>query len=125
MRRHPFGAALRPFENATDNLNYLADALPRFNFPHRNFRPASPNPRLYEWRVIRPEAAQSALTSRLPVRLGTTVTWAEDTPRQGCDRSDDPAAGMAGGASRPLGKFWLKAINPSSRIFTNAGTFLG
>ena len=29
MRRHPFGVPLRPFGNATDNLNYLALRLER------------------------------------------------------------------------------------------------
>ena len=44
-----------------------------------------------------------------------TVIWAEDTPTQGCDRSDDPAAGMAGRRKPPFSKILAqKAINPNS-----------
>src|SRR5580658_1417202 len=34
----------------------------------------------------------------------TDLTWAEDTATQGCDRSADPAAGMAGRRQPPQGK---------------------
>jgi hypothetical protein len=37
----------------------------------------------------------------------TNFTWAEDTATQGCDRSADPAAGMAGRREPPLKlPFW-------------------
>ena len=33
-------------------------------------------------------------------------TWAEDTAPQGCDRSADPAAGMAGRRKSPSVTYW-------------------
>jgi hypothetical protein len=42
-------------------------------------------------------------------RVYTKLTWAEGTATQGCDRSDDPAAGMAGRRKPPfLATFWRK-----------------
>jgi hypothetical protein len=38
-----------------DNVYYLADALPRLNFPHFDVGPSQPTASLYEWRVIRPQ----------------------------------------------------------------------
>src|SRR6266851_9392054 len=43
-------------------------------------------------------------------RVYTSDTWAEDTATQGCDRSADPGAGMAGRRRPPLiHPFWRES----------------